>query len=91
MTQEKIIAAIEAKIGDTDHRIWRIGITDDPERTRHYWSDTERKKTFFWTHWQADSLNGAHQIKSHFVTAKGVKEGMEGNQREESGPYVYLF
>lgn len=91
MKQAMIIAAIEAKIGDTEHGIWRIGTTNDPDRTQRYWSETEKKKIFFWTHWQAESRQDAQQIRSHFVLEYGMRNGGESERGEVGGVYVYLF
>lgn len=91
MSPNTIIAAIEAKIGDTDHQIWRIGVTDDPDRTQHYWAGTEGKKIFFWTHWQAESPVDALAVKSHFVRRYGMRNGAESEQGESGGTFIYLF
>jgi sugar lactone lactonase YvrE len=91
MKQDTIIEAIEAKIGDTDHLIWRIGITNDPDRSQLYWSETEKKKIFFWTHWQAESLQDAQTIKSHFMHKYGMKNGSENGPEEVDGEFIYLF
>ena len=91
MKQAAIIAAIEAKIGETEYEIWRIGITNDPDRTQRYWSETEKKKIFFWTHWPAESQQDAQQIKTYFVLERGLQDGVEGERGEMGGVYVYVF
>ena len=91
MTKDAIIAAIDAKIGDTDHRIWCIGITNDPSGQERYWSGTEKKKTFFWTHWQADSLLDAQEVKSYFVAIKGMREGSNGAAVGDGSIFIYVF
>ena len=91
MTKEAIISAIDTKIAGSDPEIWRIGITNDPEAEERYWSGTVMKKTFFWVHWQADSLADARFIASHYVLWKGMKNKQEVTSLKESPVFVYLF
>ncbi|MEW6511249.1 MAG: hypothetical protein AB1428_09850 [Bacteroidota bacterium] len=91
MDRAAIIAAINLKIGDTDPRIWRIGIANDPAECKRYWTETEKKATFFWSQWEADTLAEAKEVIAHFVNYKGVKDGAPGSVGDAGRVFVYLF
>ena len=91
MTKEAIIAAIDTKIAGSDPEIWQIGVSNDPVAEERYWSGTVMKKTFFWAHWQADSLADARFIASHYILWKGMKNKEEVRALVEGPVYVYLF
>jgi hypothetical protein len=86
MQESEIRQAIEQKIGDTDCKIWTIGITDDPVRrkTEH---DAKNESTTYWKDWKADSETIARSVEKYFLD-KGMKGSTGGG---EHPTYVYVF
>ena len=91
MNRDAIIRAVDLKIGDTDPHIWCIGIANDPTEAKRHWAEVEKKATFFWAQWEADSLTEAKDVIAHFVNLKGTKNGEPGGVEESGRLFVYLF
>ena len=91
MKKSEIIAAIEKKVGSTAYSIWRIGITNDPNERKRYWTETEKQSTTSWSQWQADSLADAQAIESYFINEKKMKGGTGGDMSAYRTAYVYVF
>ncbi len=48
-TKASIITAIDVKVGSTEYKIWRIGLTHDPATRKQEWFKTE--SVVFWQQW----------------------------------------
>jgi hypothetical protein len=83
-----IKAAIESKVGTTEYKIWRIGLTHDLTERKEYWG-TQGSVTY-WSSWTADSLSDAQDIEAHFIN-KGMKGRVGGNLVSYKTVYVYVF
>lgn len=89
-TKANIISAINAKVGNTEYNIWRIGLTHDPAERKKYWKETENQNTDWWSQWEADSLSDAQDIESRFIS-KGMKGETGGDLSPWKTTYVYVF
>jgi len=89
-TKASIISAINAKVGSTEYKIWRIGLTHDLAERKKYWKETEKQNTDWWSQWEADSLSDAQGIEAHFID-KGMKGGTGGDLSTRTTTYVYVF
>ena len=90
MKKADIISAIETKIGSSNYKIWRIGLTHDPDERKTYWSDTEKQNVAYWTQWPADSVSDAQDIEAEFIR-RGMKGGTGGDLLSHRLVYVYIF
>ena len=90
MKKEDIISAIETKVGSSIYTNWRIGLTNDPDERRTYWSDTEKQNVTYWTQWPADSLSDAQDIEAEFIR-QGMKGGTGGDILSNRIVYIYIF
>ena len=66
MQESEIRQAIEQKIGDTDCKIWTVGITDDPARRKSE-HDAQGEDTKYWKDWKADTETIARNVEKHFL------------------------
>jgi hypothetical protein len=92
MTRQDIINEITSKIVPMDFSVWRIGLTHEPHERRKYWKDTERKDVSCWTSWRADSLSDAKAIENYFVSVRGMKCAINGDDLLHSKTvFAYIF
>jgi hypothetical protein len=89
-TKASIMSDIRAKVGSTESKIWRIGLTHDLTERKAYWRDTKDESVKFWSDWTADSLSDAQDIESHFINI-GMKGGTGGDLSARKTTYVYVF
>jgi hypothetical protein len=93
MSGERIIAAIIIRVTEmnTNCTSWRIGLTNDPDKSKAYWNEIERENVDCWTQWEAVSLSDAQNIERYFINEKR----MEGVTDEVVSPgkpvFVYIF
>lgn len=89
-TKSGIIAAIQQKVGNSQYRNWRIGLTHDLSERKGYWKDTMGRDVTSWIAWAADSLADAQDIESYFI-GKGMQGGTGGDLSPRTAVYVYVF
>jgi hypothetical protein len=80
----KIDSAVRAS--RSTYSDWRIGITNDPLRSRKRHQDDGRD-TRLWKQWEADSESDARSVEAYFV-GKGMKNGADWDTKGNS---VYIF
>jgi hypothetical protein len=90
MKKEKIIEAIEGKVGGASHSFWHIGLTHDVAERKKYWKETEKKNVEHWSDWQAESLSEAETIEALFIE-RGMIGGTGGDLSRWKITYVYVF
>lgn len=54
MDAQSIISGIKVRVGNDWYGLWTIGVTDDPDRRKKE-HDDDRKNTFRWSVWNADT------------------------------------
>jgi len=65
---------------------WRIGLTHDINQRYEYWNEPEH-----FLYWEADSLQDAQAIESHFINKMNMKGGTGGDLDPRKMTYVYIF
>ncbi len=89
-TKGVIMAGINARVGTTQYRSWRIGLTHDLVERKKYWGETEKLNITYWTDWTADSLSDAQDVEAHFIKL-GMQGGTGGDLSSKKTVYVYIF
>lgn len=90
MDKETIMKEIEARVmseNHKDHKLWTIGVTDDPD-TRKDQHKSDGKNVDWWKAWRADSEDDARAIEDFYLKKKGMKGGPGG---PGTADYVYIF
>ena len=84
MDSGSIIDAIVDVIGQNGGPMWSVGITSDPEACK------KRHNAVEWHQWEADSLDVASSVETHFgsMFLTGFGSGCSMNGRRI---FVYLF
>jgi hypothetical protein len=90
---ESIIAAIIIRAADTNTSCssWRIGLSNDPDKSKAYWHDVERENVGSWTHWEAVSLSDARGIEQYFVNEKRMEPVTDEVVSPGKPVFVYIF
>ncbi len=93
MSGEGIIAAIILRVNEmnTNCTSWRIGLSNDPDRSKAFWKEVERENVDSWTQWEAVSMSDPRDIESYFVNEKRM-EGVTDEILSPGKPvFVYIF
>lgn len=88
-TKQSIVLGIEQRVQDSkapNYNSWRIGITHDWQQRYVDWGKPPN-----FLYWEADSLEDAQAIETHFIHQKGMDGGTGGDLSAWKMAYVYIF
>ena len=88
-TAQQMIDAIVERVNNSkspEFTTWRIGLTNDVKQRYIDWDRPE-----FFLYWEADSLEDAQAVESHFIKKLEMKGGTGGDLDTRKTVYVYIF
>ena len=93
LSGERVIASILLHVAgkNTSCSSWRIGLTNDPDKSKAYWHDVERENVDSWAQWETVSHSDAQGIESYFVHEKNMEPVTDEVVSPDQPVFVYIF
>ena len=88
-TAQQIANAINERVKNSqspNYKAWRIGLTHDIDERYNYWKRPEH-----FLYWEANSLEDAQAVETHFINKMGMQGGTGGDLDDNKTVFVYIF